>query len=189
MKARAFLSGVLILFGILIAVLIFRVLSLEWRLREAGTANGGGGAASQASLKRVETELATVKELAPGLGEYMTTIQLHAGKLWFAAKAANWDLAIYELHELEETMEAVKKLNAEKNGVKISGVMDAVLRTQIAQLEQAIKRTNPGEFQKAYDETLSACNGCHNESGHKFIQIIRPTVPAVTNQKWQISDK
>jgi len=68
-------------------------------------------------------------------------------------------------------------------------VMDAVLRTQIAQLEQAIKRTNPGEFQKAYDETLSACNGCHNESGHKFIQIIRPTVPAVTNQKWQISDK
>ena len=63
----------------------------------------------------------TVKELAPGLGEYMTTIQLHAGKLWFAAKAANWDLAIYELHELEETMEVVKKLNAEKNGVKISG--------------------------------------------------------------------
>jgi len=189
MKARAFLSGVLILFGILIAVLFFRVLTLESRLRESGIANGGVVAAGQASLKRVETELATVKDLAPGLGEYMTTIQLHAGKLWFAAKAANWDLAVYELHELEETMEAVKKLNAEKNGVKISGVMDAVLRTQIAQLEQTIKRKNPGEFQKAYDETLSACNGCHNESGHKFIQIIRPTVPPVTNQKWQMSDQ
>ncbi len=189
MKARAFLSGVLILFGILIAVLFFRVLTLEWRLRESGPANGGVVAAGQASLKRVEAELATVKELAPGLGEYMTTIQLHVGKLWFAAKAANWDLAIYELHELEETMEVVKKLNAEKNGVKISGVMDAVLRTQIAQLEQTIKRKNPGEFQKAYDETLSACNGCHSESGHKFIQIVRPTVPPVTNQKWQMSDK
>jgi hypothetical protein len=189
MKTRAFLSGVLFLFGILIAVLFFRVLTLEGELRESGPANGDGIAAVQASLKRVEAELATVKELTPGLGEYMTTIQLHAGKLWFAAKAANWDLAVYELHELEETMEAVKKLNAEKNGVKISGVMDAVLRTQIAQLDATIKRKNSGEFQKAYDETLSACNGCHNESGHKFIQIIRPMVPPVTNQKWEMSDK
>ena len=184
MKARAFLSAVLILFGILIAVLFVRVLTLESRLRESGTANGGGVVAGQASLKRVETELATVKDLVPGLGEYMTRIQLHVGKLWFAAKAANWDLAVYELHELEETMEAVKKLNAEKNGVKISGVMDAVLQTQIAQLEQSIKRKNPGEFQKAYDETLSACNGCHTESGHKFIHIVRPSAPPVTNQQW-----
>lgn len=189
MKARAFLSGVLILFGILIAVLFFRVLTLEGRLRESSPSNDGAIVAVQASLKRVEAELATAKELAPGLGEYMTTIQLHAGKLWFAAKAANWDLAIYELHELEETMEAVKKLKAEKNGVKISGVMDAVLRTQIAHLEETIKQKNPGEFQKAYDETLGACNGCHKESGHKFIQIIRPTAPPVTNQNWQMSDK
>lgn len=86
-------------------------------------------------------------------------------------------------------MEAVKKLKAEKNGVKISGVMDAVLRTQIAHLEERIKQKNPGEFQKAYDETLSACNGCHKESGHKFIQIIRPAAPPVTNQNWETSGK
>jgi len=187
MKARVFLSGVLVLFGILIAVLSFRVISLEGRLRDSGGANGGGINGLQESLKRVEADLVTVKDLAPGLGEYMTTIQLHAGKLWFAAKAANWELALYELHEMEETMEAVKKLNAEKNGVKISGVMDAVLRTQITQLEQTIKRKNPGEFHKAYDETLNACNGCHTESGHKFIQIIRPAVPPVTNQRWETS--
>ena len=162
---------------------------MESRLRESGPSNDGGIAAVQTSLKRVEAELATAKELAPGFGEYMTTIQLHAGKLWFAAKAANWELAAYEIHELEETMEAVKKFNAGKNGVKISGVMDAVLRTQIAHLEQTIKRKNPGEFQKAYDETLSACNGCHKESGHKFIQIIRPTASPVTNQNWEMSDK
>jgi len=119
----------------------------------------------------------------------MTTIQLHAGKLWFAAKANNWELAAYELHELEETMEAVKKLNVEKNGVKISNVMDAVLQTQIVQLEESIKQKNQTEFQKNYDETLSACNGCHTESGHKFIEIIRPSAPPVTNQKWQMSTK
>src|SRR5205823_3809884 len=83
--------------------------------------------------------------------EYMTTIQLHAGKLWFATKASNWELAEYELDELKETMEAAKALNAEKNGVKISNVLDSVLQTQVAQLTESIKRKSPAEFQKSYD--------------------------------------
>ena len=84
-------------------------------------------------------------------------------------------------------MESVIKLNVEKNGVKISGVMDSVLKIQIVHMEDAIKRKSPSEFQKAYDETLNACNGCHTESGHKFIRIIRATAPPVTNQQWVMS--
>jgi hypothetical protein len=117
----------------------------------------------------------------------MTTIQLHASKLWFAARAANWDLAKYELDELKETMEAAKGLNSEKNGVKISNVFDSVLQTQITQLAEAIKRKSSTEFHKSYDETISACNGCHTESGNKFIRILRPAAPPVTNQQWEIS--
>ena len=189
MKSTAYLLGGLLICGILIVVLFFRVLNLENRVRSFGEPNGARIAPIQESLKRVQADLATPKELAPGLGEYMTTIQLHAGKLWFAAKVGNWELAAYELHELEETMEAVKKLNVEKNGVKISNVMDAVRQTQIAQLQKSIKQKNQTEFQNAYDETLSACNGCHTESGHMFIQIIRPSAPPVTNQKWELSAK
>jgi hypothetical protein len=186
MKSAAYLSGALILCGILIAVLFFWVLRLESQIRATGGSSGGELVALQKSLKQVQEELAAAKELAPGLGEYMTTIQLHIGKLWFAAKEENWELAAYEIHELEETMETVKKLNVEKNGVKISGVMDGVLKTQIAQLEESIKHKSQTEFQKFYDETLSACNGCHTESGHKYIQIIRPTAPPVTNQRWEM---
>ncbi|HEU4345159.1 MAG TPA: hypothetical protein VFU31_26720 [Candidatus Binatia bacterium] len=185
MRSTGYLWGGLIICGILIVVLILRILSLEGRVGSLNAPDGAATAALKESLNRVEAELATAKELAPGLGAYMTTIQLHAAKLWFAAKAGNWDLAAYELHELEETMEAVKKLNVEKNGVKISNVMDAVLQTQIAQLEKSIKQKTQPEFQKSYDETLSACNGCHIDSGHKFIQIVRPTAPPVTNQKWE----
>ena len=134
MKHAAYLFSGLILCVILIVVLFFRVLSLESRVGNLGEPNGGGLAALQDSMKRMQAELATAKELAPGLGEFMTTIQLHAGKLWFAAKAANWDLAQYELDELKETMEAAKSLNAEKNGVKISNVLDSVLQTQVAKL-------------------------------------------------------
>lgn len=137
------------------------------------------------NLHKLETENTALKDAAPGLGDYMTTIQLHAGKLWFAAGAANWELAAYEVGELKETIETAERLEEEKNGVKISPLLDAVLKTQVAALEKAVKSGSTPQFQKAYDEMLDACNSCHAEAGYKFIRIVRPTVPPVTNQSWE----
>ena len=86
-------------------------------------------------------------------------------------------------------MEAAKGLNAEKNGVKISDVLDSVLQTQVAALDESIKSKSQTKFQSSYEETLSACNGCHESAGYKFIRIVRPTAPPVTNQKWEMSVK
>jgi hypothetical protein len=188
MRDAVYLWGVVTICAILVVVLL-KFISLDSHVRSLGQPNGGGLAALQDSLKRVQVELSTAKESMPGLGDYMTTIQLHAGKLWFAAKASNWELAEYELDELKETMEAAKELNAEKNGVKISGVLDSILQTQVSQLAESINRKSPAEFQKSYDETLSACNGCHTEAGYRFIHIIRPSAPPVTNQRWALEPK
>lgn len=117
----------------------------------------------------------------------MTTMQLHMGKLWFAAQASNSELAAYELDELKEAMEGAKSLHEVKNGVNVSNILDSVLQTQIAQLSQSIKAKNRNDFQRAYDETLSACNGCHEESGRNFIHIIRPTIPPASNQRWEMT--
>jgi len=185
----AYLWGIVALSVVVFLFLIVRVISLGNEIQALDARNGSELAALQDSLKRAQADLASAKEAVPGLGEYMTTIQLHVGKLWFAAKASNWELANYELDELKETMEAAKALNAEKNGVKISGVLDSILQTQVAQLAESIKRKSPTEFQKLYDETLSACNGCHMEAGYKFIHIVRPTAPPVTNQKWETVPK
>ena len=189
MKSTVYLWSIVALSVIVILFLIMRVVKLGNETQEFRDKNNRELATLQNSLKRAQADLATAKELAPGLGEYMTTIQLHAGKLWFAAKASNWELAEYELDELKETMEAAKGLNAEKNGVKISSVLDSVLQTQVAELDKSIKSKSPAEFQKLYDETLSACNGCHTEAGYKFIHIVRPSAPPVTNQKWEMSLK
>jgi hypothetical protein len=132
--------GELIFCVVLIVVLLLRVFNLESQIRSLGEQNSRALTTFQDSVKRLQAELATAKEMIPGLGEYMTTIQLHAGKLWFAAKAANWKLAEYELDELKETMEAAKGLNAEKNGVKISDVLDSVLQTQVAALVKSISK-------------------------------------------------
>jgi hypothetical protein len=184
-KYSAYVFGGLALCLIVIVILFGKVSSLGTEVRDLNQRNDRAFATLQDSLKRAQADLAIAKESVPGLGEYMTTIQLHAGKLWFAVKASNWDLSQYELDELKETMEAAKGLNAEKNGVKISNVLDSVLQTQVTQLTESIKRKSPAEFQKSYDETLSACNGCHAEAGYKFINIVRPTAPPVTNQKWE----
>ena len=189
MKHSGYLAAA---FGVCLIIVIFlliKALNLSSELQVANEKNNRTAADLQASIKRAEAELVKLKETASGLGEYMTTIQLHAGKLWFAAKAANWDLAQYELDELKETMEAAKTLNAEKNGVKVSNVLDAVLQSQIVQLEDAIKHKVKSEFQKSYDAALSACNGCHTEAGVRFIQIVRPLAPPVTNQRWEMDAK
>src|SRR4029077_13677306 len=174
---------------ILIIFLLVRIVNLASEIQGLRDRNSRELAALQDSLKRAQADVATAKEFAPGLGEYMTTIQLHAGKLWFAAKASNWDLAQYNLETLKEKRDAAKALNAEKNGVKISSVLDSVLQTQVAELDKSIKSKAQNEFQKSYDETLSACNGCHAEAGYKFIHIVRPTAPPVTNQKWETVPK
>src|SRR5262247_1689473 len=172
-----------------LAVILLRVSSLSHEARDLAARNERALAGLQESLKRAHADIATAKETAPGLGEYMTTIQLHAGKLWFAAKASNWELAEYELDELKETMEAAKALNAEKNGVKISGVLDSVLQTQVSRLADSIKRKSQVDFQTSYDATLSACNGCHTEAGYRFIHIVRPAAAPVSNQTWELSSK
>ena len=188
MKYGAYLWAVIALSVVVLLFLFVRVVGLSGQVQALREENRELTTLHD-SLKRAQAELATAKASAPGLGEYMSTIQLHAGKLWFAARASNWELAEYELDELKETMEAAKSLNVEKKGVKISGVLDSVLQTQVAQLAESIKRKRPAEFQKSYDETLSACNGCHTEAGYKFIHIVRPSSPPVTNQQWERSTK
>jgi hypothetical protein len=184
MKQTAYLWSSIIICAVLIVVLLFKINSLEIKVRLIGEPNGSALTTLQNSVKLAQADARTAKELAPGLGEFMTTIQLHAGKLWFAAQAANWELAKYELDELKETMEAAKGLNEEKNGVKISNVLDSVLQTQVANLEKTMESKSQSAFKKSYDETLSACNGCHTEAGYRFIHIVRPTAPPVTTQKW-----
>jgi hypothetical protein len=182
-----YLSGGLVVCLISVVVLFAWVWMLSGELRSFQNRNDQAVAAYQDSLKNIRNELTTVKESTPGLGEFMTTMQLHMGKLWFAAQASNSELAAYELDELKEAMEGAKSLHEVKNGVNVSNVLDSVLQTQIAQLAESIERKRLTEFQQSYDETLSACNGCHAEAGSKFIHIVRPIAPPVTNQKWEMA--
>lgn len=136
------------------------------------------------SIKTLRAEVDSLRQQSPGLGEYMTTMQLHAAKLWYAVKESNWDLASYEVGELNETMDAAAALHVFKNNVNIAGVLESVQQTQILSLKHSLEAKNRKHFSVAYKQTLDACNGCHTSAGYKFISIIPPTREPVANQRW-----
>lgn len=140
--------------------------------------------ALQDSIASLQATVNTLKDEAPGLGEYMTTFQLHMGKLWFAGQASNWGLAQYELDELAETMDAAEALHAIRNKVNTASVIQSVRETQIPLVQEALHRKNRRKFFSAYNQTLETCNSCHRSVGYGFIHITKPLGPPVTNQSW-----
>src|SRR6188472_1381870 len=71
----------------------------------------------------------------PGFGEFMSSIQVHHAKLWFAGKNKNWELADFEIHEIGETLDAIKEYQNEREESKkidmlkpaLDAVNDAIL--------------------------------------------------------------
>ncbi len=137
------------------------------------------------SIAILQAEIDSLKAQAPGLGEYMTTFQLHMAKLWFATRALNWGLAEYEFGELAETVDAAEALHAVKNNVNTASVLQSIRQTQLVTLQESVQHRNLVAFSRAYDQTIQTCNSCHRSVGYGFIQITRPLAPPVSNQAWK----
>src|SRR5258706_3182318 len=63
----------------------------------------------------------------PGLGEFMSGIQVHHAKLWFAGQAQNWQLADFEVAELKESLALIKKYCAERPETNSIGMIDPAM--------------------------------------------------------------
>jgi hypothetical protein len=111
----------------------------------------------------------------PDLGDFMALQQMRHIKIWFAGSAANWPLADYEIHELEEGFDDVTKLLG-------GDIVDQNVAAPIAALHKAVDDKNQSAFFTAYDQLNAGCNSCHRTLGHGFIVIQRPTVLPYTDQ-------
>ena len=175
-----------------LAVLLASIVILAWTVsslsEKVGTQEKSLGAAFRAtrdSLAILQSHVDSLRQQVPGLGEYMSGIQLHISKLWFAARASNWGLASYELNELGEAVDGAEALHAIRDSVNITSVLQSVHNTQLDLLKQSISSKQQKAFQEAYTQTLEACNGCHRSAGYSFIHIVPPAAPPVTNQRWE----
>jgi hypothetical protein len=113
----------------------------------------------------------------PGLGEIMALQQMRHIKLWFAGNAANWPLADYEIGELGEGFDDVRKLLGDD-------IVNQHIGGPIAALQKAIDGKDRKVFIAAFDNLTAGCNACHKSLDHGFISIQRPNMLPYSNQNF-----
>jgi len=117
----------------------------------------------------------------PGLGEFMTSIQLHHAKLWFAGKNENWELANFEMGEIREELDNIQRYNQDRPETKSL----SMINTPMDSLQNSIKGKNLPDFKKHFLFLTNTCNNCHQITKHGFNVIRIPDIPPVTNQVFE----
>jgi hypothetical protein len=141
--------------------------------------NNKGNTALQSRVDSLQVQLD--QSYKPGLGEFMTQIQLHHSKLWFAGINSYWKLADFEIHEIEESLENIQKYNTDRPEAKSV----SIIQPSIDSLTQAISSKNTEAFKKQFYLLTESCNNCHHATAHEFNVVTVPTTPPVTNQDFK----
>lgn len=137
---------------------------------------------NQQMQAKIDTLQAKLKDnYKPGLGEFMMGIQEHHAKLWFAGINQNWQLADFEVHEIGETLDDVKKYCTDRPEIKSLGIIDPAVNT----IKAAIKKQDTDQFKSGFTELTNDCNTCHKDNQHGFNIITIPTSPPVTDQDFK----
>ncbi|MCB0429223.1 MAG: hypothetical protein H6585_03895 [Flavobacteriales bacterium] len=118
----------------------------------------------------------------PGLGEFMSNIQAHHNKLWFAGRHRNWKLADFEIHEIMEAVNDIGTFQAER---KESKMVPEMLTPALDTLADAIRLQNGEEFDKRFEALTNTCNNCHRATGFEFNVVKAPETPAYDNQRYE----
>ncbi|MEO9005373.1 MAG: hypothetical protein ABI288_11585 [Ginsengibacter sp.] len=114
----------------------------------------------------------------PGLGEFMSQIQVHHAKLWFAGKNKNWDLAHFEIGEIQEALDDIPKFCADRPEVKSIDMIVPAMDS----LSNAVKEKNENKFSSGFTLLTATCNDCHKATNHGFNVIKIPDTPPFSNQ-------
>jgi len=122
---------------------------------------------------------------APGFGEFMSGIQVHHEKLWFAGINQNWKLADFEIHEIEESLDDIKKYCTDRPESKSTDMINAPLDS----VSKAIVSKNETEFKSGYLLLTNTCNSCHQATNHEFNVITIPTTPPFSNQVFKLKNE
>ncbi|HNP20270.1 MAG TPA: hypothetical protein PKL31_17650 [Fulvivirga sp.] len=118
----------------------------------------------------------------PGFGDFMSTIQTHHAKLWFAGQNNNWDLADFEIHELLETVEDIQKYQAGRKETRLLGMILPALDS----VNTAIQQKDSTQFIKSYMLLTNTCNNCHKIADFDFNVVKVPDQHSFSNQDFKV---
>jgi len=133
----------------------------------------------QSRVDSLEKKLATTYK--PGFGEFMSSIQIHHAKLWFAGKNQNWELADFEMHEIGEAIDAIKEYQTEREESKKVDMLKPALDA----VNDAIQKKDSALFNSSYLLLTSTCNNCHKAVNFGFNVVKVPDTAPFSNQSFK----
>ena len=114
----------------------------------------------------------------PGFGEFMSDIQVHHAKLWFAGINQNWDLADFEIKEIQELKDDIVKFETDR----VESKTIPMLQPALDSVAQTIKHKNLDDFKNSFVFLTNTCNECHRVVNYPFNDVKIPDTPPFTNQ-------
>jgi hypothetical protein len=136
----------------------------------------------QTRIDNLENKLADTYK--PGFGEFMSSIQAHHYKLWFAGKNKNWKLANFEVKEIMEAIENIQKFQSERKESLMIGMINPVLDS----MNTAILKKDPILFESSYILLTNTCNACHRDANLEFNVVKIPDHQPFSNQDFHVNE-
>jgi hypothetical protein len=115
----------------------------------------------------------------PRLADIMGAAQTGHIKLWFAAKARNWDLAVYEATQIKTRLEDAAALY---QSLPVNDV--TTMAKPLGAVLDAARAKDSAKFAKAFDELTAGCNSCHQTIGRGYIATQTPASHPFSNQSF-----
>ena len=129
-----------------------------------------------------QPDVRTANDRSPDQSHAMADVGYHFANLWFAADKQNWPLANYYLGETRShlrwavRMHPVRKTKAGE--VDLKGILDAVDKSFLTEIGNAITNKDSVKFKTAYGQTLEGCYACHTACEKPFL---RPQIPSAAS--------
>lgn len=135
--------------------------------------------AMQKTIDSLQQKMAAAYK--PGFGEFMSSIQTHHAKLWFAGQNQNWALCDFEIHEIMEALDNIQQYQQERKESRLISMINPALDS----LDDAIKKQDPVLFKGAYISLTHGCNNCHHAADFGFNIVKVPETSAFSNQDFR----
>ncbi len=117
-------------------------------------------------------------------GSVMADVSRRFELLGRASSAGRFELADYQLHELEEVFEESLPraiLPREGHPEVLPGMLSSFAKSSLPDLKAALESKDPARVADAFKRTATACNACHRASGHGFIEVPLETGRSIPN--------
>ena len=122
----------------------------------------------------------------PGVGDLMTmTIQPRHTKIAIAGREANWPLAKYELHQLQEALDRVVQNWPRWKGLPLGGMVEAIEKGPMADVAEAIEAKDAAKFTAAMGQLAEGCNACHQAANVGMVVIKTPDASNFPDQDFR----